>query len=289
MDSKAELKNINHMIGKKHILKRYIYFVLAVFILAATYNLFILPHNLVFGGVSGIAVITKDIIDPSLLILISNVILLIFSFVILGKEKTVGSVFGTFLYPLFIALTANIGDIIVIEHTDILLNVLFAGFLSGIASGIILKNGFSTGGSDIAAQIVSKIFRVSIGKGFLLVDGIVIAFGCINLGLIKAMYAIVLLYIYSLMADKIMLGISDNKAFYIITDKEDEVKEYIMNSLNHGVTVLKAKGGYRDRKENVLLCVVPARHYFKLKEGISLIDNEAFFVVTDAYEVKGGA
>ena len=289
MDNKADLKNINYMIGKKHILKRYIYFVLAVFLLAATYNLFILPHNLVFGGVSGIAVITQNLIDPSLLIFVSNVVLLILSFLILGKEKTAGSIVGTFLYPLFIKLTAGIGNIIVLEHTDILLNVLFAGFLSGIASGAILKNGFSTGGGDIAAQIVSKLCKISMGKSFILVDGIIIIFGGIYLGAIKVMYAVVLLYIYSLMADKVMLGISDNKAFYIITDKEDEVKDYILDSLNHGVTVLKAKGGYNGRKENVLLCVVPARHYFKLKEGISLIDSDAFFVVTDAYEVKGGA
>jgi uncharacterized membrane-anchored protein YitT (DUF2179 family) len=103
------------------------------------------------------------------------------------------------------------------------------------------------------------------------------------------MYAIIMLYIYSIMADKILLGISNNKAFYIITDKEDEVKEYVLKTLSHGVTILKAKGGYEGHRENVLLCVVPARHYFKLKEGISLIDKDAFFVVTDAYEVKGGA
>lgn len=289
MDSKAELKSIDYIVSKNHLLKRCFYFVLAVFLMAASYNLFVLPHDLVFGGLSGIAVILQEYIDPSLLILIGNVALLILSFVVLGKEKTVGSIAGAFLYPLFIKLTSNIGDIIVLEQTDILLNVLFAGFLSGFAAGIILKYGFSTGGSDIAAQIVSKICKVSMGKSFIFVDGIVIVLGGLYLGVIKAMYAIVLLYIYSLMADKVMLGISDNKAFYIITDKEEEVKNYIMDNLNHGVTILKAKGGYKGRKENVLLCVVPARHYFKLKDGISRIDNEAFFVVTDAYEVKGGA
>lgn len=289
MENKVELKSINEQIGKRHIIKRYIWFVLAVFLLAATYNLFILPNELVFGGVTGIAVIAKDYIDPVLLILVVNIFLLFLSLVVLGKEKTASSIIGVFLYPLFIKLTSNIGDVFVFEQTDILLNVLFAGFLSGLASGTILKYGFSTGGSDIAAQIVSKIFKISVGKSFIYVDGLIILFGGLYLGLIKIMYAVVLLYIYSLIADKIMLGISDNKAFYIITDKEEEVKEYIMTSLNHGVTVLRAKGGYHGRKENVLLCVVPARHYFKLKEGIALIDEGAFFVVTDAYEVKGGA
>jgi len=289
MGNKIELKNINSMIGKRHIIKRYIYLIVAVFILAATYNLFILPNDLIFGGISGIAVLTKDFIDPSLLILVVNLALLAMSYFILGKEKTAGSIIGVFLFPLFVKLTANIGDLFVLKDADLLLNVLFAGFLSGIASGVILKNGFSTGGSDIAAQIMSKIFKISIGKGFIIIDGIIIILGGIYLGVIKVMYAVVLLYIYSLMADKIMLGISDNKAFYIITDEEEEVKKYILDSLSHGVTVLKAKGGYHGRKENVLLCVVPARHYFKLKEGISLIDPDSFFVVTDAYEVKGGA
>lgn len=289
MENKVELKSINTMIGKKHIIKRYVYFIISIFVLAATYNLFILPHNLVSGGISGIAVITKELIDPSLLILIVNVFLLILSMIILGKDKTVGSILGVILYPLFIKFTANIGDVIVLENVDILLNVLFAGFLSGAASGIILKNGFSSGGSDIAVQILSKIFKISIGTGYIFIDGTIILFGGIYLGAIKVMYAVVLLYIYSLMTDKFMLGISDNKAFYIVTDKEDEVKEYILDNLNHGVTILKAKGGYNGRKENVLLCVVPARHYFKLKEGISIIDNDAFFVVTEAYEVKGGA
>ncbi|HHT38012.1 MAG TPA: YitT family protein [Mollicutes bacterium] len=289
MKKNNELKNINKLIEKRHIFKRYILSIIAIFVLAATYNLFILPNNLVYGGVSGIAVITKKIIDPSVLIFIVNAILLIFSFIILGKEKTKGSILGIMLYPIFIELTKDIGTIFVLENKDILLNVLFAGFLSGVAAGTILKNGFSTGGTDIAAQIVSKVFKISVGKSLLIIDSIIIICGGIYLGIINVMYAIVLLYIYSLMTDKIILGISDNKAFYIITKNEDEVKDFILNNLNHGVTILKAKGGYEGRKENVLLCVVPARHYFKLKEGIALIDEEAFFVVTDAYEVRGGA
>jgi uncharacterized membrane-anchored protein YitT (DUF2179 family) len=289
MENKLELKNINKIIGKRHIIKRYLWSIFAVFLLAASYNLFVLPNNLVTGGISGIAVITKDIIDPSTLILVANIILVTLSFMILGKEKSAGSLLGIIFYPLFIKLTANIGDIITFDNNDILLNVLFAGFISGIASGIVFKNGFSTGGTDIAAMIASKVFKKPIGKMVFIIDAIIILAGAYYLGIIKAMYAVVYLYIYSIMADKVMLGISDNKAFYIITNKEDEVKDFIFKSLNHGVTILRAKGGYEGHRENVLLCVVPSRQYFKLKEGINLIDEKAFFVVTDAYEVKGGA
>lgn len=289
MKSKNDFKKINILIRKKNIFKRYLFSIAAIFVLAATYNLFILPNNLVYGGVSGIAIITKDIIDPAILILVVNVILLIFSYFILGKEKTSGSLVGIFLHPLFIKLTANIGDIIVLENNDILLSVLFAGFLSGISAGIILKNGFSTGGTDIAAQITSNLFKLSIGKSLLIIDSVIIALGGFFFGPIKVMYAVILLYIYSFMTDKIMLGISDNKAFYVVTSKEEEVKLFVLENLNHGVTILKGKGGYKGENQNILLCVVPARQYFKLKEGITIIDKDAFFVVTDAYEVKGGA
>jgi len=85
------------------------------------------------------------------------------------------------------------------------------------------------------------------------------------------------------------LGISKNKAFYIITDKEKEVQDYIMGNLNHGVTVFDVKGGYKKVKGKVLLTVVPTKEYFQVTEGIKLIDPGAFFVVSDSYQVSGGA
>ena len=87
--------------------------------------------------------------------------------------------------------------------------------------------------------------------------------------------------------DKVLLGISNNKAFYIITTKEKEIKEYIMNDLKHSITTFDVKGGFLDNKRRVLLTVIPSREYYKLTEGIKEIDEEAFFVVTDSYQVEG--
>jgi len=102
------------------------------------------------------------------------------------------------------------------------------------------------------------------------------------------MYALIVLYLISIITDKVLLGISDSKAFYIITEKEEEVKQFVLSNLSHGVTIFKAKGAYDNKDRRVLFCVIPTREYFKLKEGISMIDAQAFFVVTDAYEVYGG-
>ena len=102
------------------------------------------------------------------------------------------------------------------------------------------------------------------------------------------MYSILILYIISFISDRIILGISDNKIFYIITEKDIEIKKYIIERLGHGVTVYKARGGHRNKKGNVLMTVLPTKDYYSLKTGISKIDKEAFFIVTDSYQVYGG-
>ena len=102
------------------------------------------------------------------------------------------------------------------------------------------------------------------------------------------MYSIISLYIISVMSDKVILGVSQSKAFYIITNHESEVKKFITTSLKHGVTVLDGRGGFTGNNQKVIMCTIPTKQYFLVKEGIHEIDPEAFFIVTDAYEVSGG-
>ena len=122
----------------------------------------------------------------------------------------------------------------------------------------------------------------------LISDGLIVILGAFVFGVNKLMYALIVIYIIGIMTDKVLLGISDSKAFYIITEKDDEVKDYILNYLGHGVTIFDTRGGFTKEKQKLLMCVVPTKEYFKLKEGIHEIDNKSFFVVTDAYEVSGG-
>lgn len=270
-------------------IKRYLTLILGLIVLSATYNLFILPNNIVTGGVSGLAVALQDLINPSIFMFIVNAVLITISFLILGVNKTKDFVLGALLFPLFVYLTSNVADYIKIADNDLVLNIIFAATLSGASVGLIIKNGFSTGGSDIAASIMSKLAKRSIGKSILIIDSLIILSGLFAFGIIKTMYAIIFVYIYSVITDKFILGVSDNKAFYIITSEEDEVKKYIFDQLHHGASILKAHGGYKNDKKNVIFCVIPSRQYFKLKEGIAEIDPNAFFIVTDAYEVIGGA
>ena len=257
-------------------LKRYVTFVIGLLMLSLSFNLFLLPNNIVFGGVSGISIITKKFFgwDPSIFILFCSVILLIISYFFLGKEKTRGSILGTLLFPVFVKITAFLPNYINLENADLLLCILFGGALYGFGAGLIFKSGFTTGGTDIINQIISKYFHTSMGSALIISDGLIVLFGALVFGLTKLMYAIITLYIISLLTDKVMLGISDSKAFYIITKKTSA-----------GVG---NKPGFTKQKQKVIFCVIPTKEYFKLKTGINMIDESAFFVATDAYEVLGG-
>ncbi len=277
-------------IPKKIKIKRYIELIIGALMLGFAFNMFCLPHNFVYGGVSGISIIIQEIfgIQPALFIWISSIILLIISYFALGKELTYGSILGSILYPLAIQLTSKITIYFSMDTSQLLLAAIFGGVISGIGNGLIYKGGFTTGGTDIIIQILFKYFKISIGKAIILCNGIILLTGTFVFGINNFMYGIIILYLISMITDRVLLGISDAKAFYIVTVEEEKVRDYIINTLNHGVTIFQARGGYDNKKQKVLFCVIPTKEYFKLKEGISEIDKQAFFVVTDAYEVYGG-
>lgn len=290
MKTLKDNKHLLELINKKSYIKRTITFLIGLLLIALSYNIFLAPNNLVPGGVTGLAIIINNFvpIDSSLIILFFNIILLLVSYLTLGKEKTRATTLGALLLPVFISLTSSITDLFYIDTSQLLLSSVFGGALFGFGAGLVFKAGFSTGGTDIINLIVSKYFKIGIGTSMLLTDGLIVLGSSFAFGMTRLMYSIIILYIISFMSDRVILGISDSKAFYIITDKDDEVKEYILNSLNHGVTIFKAKGGFKKENRNVLMCVLPTKEYYRLRTGISEIDKDAFFVVTDAYEVFGG-
>lgn len=273
----------------KRNLFRYSSFVFGVLLVAIAYNVFILPSNIVYG-VSGLGVIFKKImnLDPAFTIMIGSIVLLILSFILLGFEKTRNSIIGSLLYPCLVKLTENIGSYINIAESEKLVLVLFGAVLTGIGLGLVFKAGFTTGGTDILNQIISKYFNISLGNSMFFTDGIIVLSGVFVFGWTNLLYSLISLYILSILTDKVVLGISESKAFYIITEHETSVKKFLMQTLNHGVTVLEGSGGFTGNRQKVLMCIIPTKEYFKVKQGIKEIDEEAFFVVTDAYEVSGG-
>lgn len=272
-------------------IKELIEFIIGCFLVALAFNLFMSPNNLVAGGVSGFSLILKHFfgLNPSTIISVANVFLIILSFLVLGKEKTKATILGSILFPVFVSLTEHLSTYISFKESEMILIAVFGGVLQGLGAGLIFRAGYSTGGTDILNMIVSKIFKISLGNSMFFTDGTIIVIGAFVFGFNHLMYSLIILYLISTLTDKVVLGISDSKAFYIITSKEKEVKDFVINELKHGVTEFNAKGGYNSENQTVLMSVVPTREYYKLKEGIHNIDKNAFFVAMDSYEVKGGA
>lgn len=290
LQPKTDYKELAKKIYSKEKFKRYIELIIGALLLSISFNVFCRPNNLVSGGISGLSIITEHLfsIEPSTFIIIVDILLLIISYFLLGKEKTINSILGSLLFPVLVKLTANIGNYIQIESNQILLSTLFAGIIQGTGAGLIFKAGFTSGGTDIINQILSKYFKISIGNAMYFSDGLIVLISGMVFGVNKIMYAVILIYLISYIADRVILGISDSKAFYIITKEENKIKEFIIKELHHSVTVFKAKGGYLKENTNVLMCVLPTKEYYKFKEGILTLDKSAFFVVTDAYQVVGG-
>ena len=264
--------------------------ILGCLLISLSYNIFIAPNKLVSGGVSGIAIIINNVINlqNSTIILTMNSILLILSMFFLGKKKTNATILGSILFPIFVRITENINVWLKIDTSSILFSTIIGGIIFGIGAGIIYKAGFTTGGTDILNQIVSQYFKISIGNSMLIIDGAIVITSGLFFGINNMMYSIVLLYLISLISDRVILGISESKVFFIATSKEKEVKLFIIEELGHGVTIFHAEGGFKNKNQTILMTTLPTRKYYALKEGIRKIDTEAFYIITDTYEVFGG-
>lgn len=278
-------------ISKKNYPKRFCYMLFGMLLSAISFNVFFKPYNIVTGGTSGISLIARELfeIDTSIFITISAIILIIVSLIFLGIKTTLATLAGAITYPLFIELTTPLTNIINVETNSIFLISIFGGVIGGFASGIVLKNGFSMGGTQIIIQIMTKYLKISIGTSSLILNTLIIIGASLVFGIPKSLCAIISLYIASKVTDRVILGTSDKKVFYIITKKDTQIKEYIINSLSHSISEIDAIGGYTNKKKKMLMCTIPTNEYYMLKDVILKIDEDAFFLILDTYEVVGGS
>lgn len=269
---------------------RYFMFIFGIFLYAFSFNLFYVPYNMVIGGSTGLSLIFKEWIgiSPSLFVAIVSYTLIVFSFIYLGKEATLKTIVGTILYPIFLEVTNRFIVYFDTSLSAMLLISIYGGVFIGIANGIMLKTGYTTGGFNIIYQILNKYFDIAMGKCILIVNVIILLLGLYVFGIASALYSVIALYISSIITDKVILGISNTKTFYVITNKPKDVKELIFNDLKHTVTEIDARGGYTNDKKKMLMSVIPTKEYFIFKEAIKEIDKNAFFLITDTYEVMNG-
>ena len=266
-------------------------FVFGVFIIAMCYNLLLLPNDFVVGGLTGVSVIVKAVYnyDPATFILILSIALLVVSYFLLGKEITKNNMIGSFLYPIMIKITTPICVYILskISINEFLVKVILAGLLYGLGNGLIYKNNYSTGGGDIVMQLLSKYLKISTSSAYLPGRMIVIFISGFVFGFETFLYSAIVVLISDVVVEKIVIGVSASKVFFIYTTKSELVKRIITKEIKSGYTALDSKKAAKSNHE-ILMVVVSNMEAHRLKSQIKNIDAAAFFIIADCYEVSGG-
>ncbi len=284
----GEIKN---RVIKKQSLKGAILFVVGTLTSALSFNLFCVPNNFVSGGLGGIGIILNHFfsnINVNLVILLGNLLFIIISLFTLGFKESLMSIVGATVFTVFLYVTTDIPELINFKFDNILLYVLGYGVASGFGESLVYKSGFNTGGTSILARILQKYISLPLGKILRYISIIIILCGGAVFGYTALMYSLIIMVISTSIVDKMLIGISDSKTFFIHTTKEDEVKDFILKIIESGVTEFDTKGAYSHKRRKMLMCVVSTEKYTLLKNAIHEIDSDAFIVVSDCYEVLGG-
>lgn len=269
------------------IIKKYITVIIGILFIAISYNLFFSPNQLDTGGISGLAIVIHELffIEESIVIFIGNIILLILSFLILGRDLTKNTLLGSILLPVFIKLTSGISNILIMKDLELLIIAVLGGVLSGLGYGLLFKNNFTSGGTDILNQIALKKFKIPLNKSMICIDGSIVLLGGIVFGIDSMIYSIISLLIISVLSNKTMLELNKNKIFYILTKKSSEIQEYLTKELKYDITIFETRGGFSKKHQKLILCSVKTKDYYKVKTAIQLIDSEAFITITENYEI----
>ena len=269
-------------------LKRIFWIAAGSAIFALGFDLFLMPHQFIAGGVSGLAVVIHALIplaSVGVISLIVNIPLFIAGYRVVGRKFFVGSLAGMLISSVLIDVFAYLPAV----KTEPLLGAIFGGLLVGGGCGIVLMQGASTGGVDIAARLMKyKLRELPIGKLMLMVDMcIAIITGIAFRDLTKVLYCIVALFVSSEATDAVVYRLDYSYVAMIISNYDEQIRDDIDQKLERGCTYLKGEGSYTHQEKNVIYCAIKRQQIAELKEIVMGIDANAFLVLQEAHQVLG--
>ena len=260
---------------------------LGSFLLAVASAYFIVPHDVLTGGVAGLSIIITQVTGISTELLINGLTISLFVIgcVFLGKDFAIKTVTSSIAYPIFNTLLSQTNVYI---DVDPVVASIYTGVLLGAGVGIVFRTGASTGGTDIPPLIIHKFTHIPLHTLVLLVDALTVGAGFIVFGIEKVLVGLISVYISAVVIDKTMLmGGQQSKAIYIISEHYEKIMEEIHNKLERGSTILTATGGYTKQERPVIYVVISQKQYPELNRLLAHLDPQAFVVVSDATEVHG--
>lgn len=278
------------MMKKRSILQNeqlmaYVQIALGSLIGALAYPLFLVPNYIAPGGLTGLATVLNYLFHwpVGTISLLMNIPLFAMGYKSMGRAFAFRSLTATILFSLLI-------DVIPVPAmtSEPLLGAVFGGVLLGVGLGLIMRGGATTGGTDMVARMVHSRFQhISVGALLFVIDCAVVLMAGVTIEAEYALYALISIYISTKLIDTVMMGLSREKACYIMSAQHEAIKQAIIVDLDRGVTLLKAEGGYSGESRPVLLCVLSAQELGRLKAIVRSVDEAAFMFISDSHEVLG--
>ena len=251
-------------------------------------NLFLVNAQLLSGGATGIALILQYLynIPSGLTIFLINIPLFFISYKMLNKKFTLYSAVGMVSLSISLIVTKPLSNIVKVD--DLLLYCIYGGVLCGLGYGLVFLRNGSTGGTDIIAMVIRKKYsNFEIGKLSFAINCIIVFISALIFGLPKALYTLISMFIQITLIDKVINGFNSKKLLLILTEKEQDVIEYVIKDMNRGVTSLIAEGEYTHELRKMLYIAVTSSQMVHLKNKILKVDPKAFITIVDVSEVNG--
>ena len=269
------------------ILNKMFFLTVGPFVAAFALEVFLVPNNIIDGGIVGISIILSYLtkINLGLLIFVINIPFFFLAFNKIGKKF----VLQTFYAIGMLSLALNVFTTHHLPSThDLLLSTVFGGIILGAGVGLVLKNEGSLDGTEIMSLVLSKKFGFSVGEWIMLFNVFIYSAAGLVFGWNKAMYAVLTYFIAFRVIDVVLEGLNSAKSIRIISDKAYEIGQELLEKLDIGVTYLKGVGAYSGAEKTLIYCVVSRLEMAKMKEIIKNIDPRAFSPVADVHEAYGG-
>lgn len=266
--------------------KDILYIFLGALIFAIGVNYFTIPNHLSEGGILGITIVAHYLFgwSPGVVNFVLNAVLILIGYKFFDKRAFVYTLVSLAACSGFLFLTEDIGRKLT---EDTLLASLFAGLLVGAGLGFIFRAGGTSGGTTILARLANQFFGWSIGKAMLIIDIVVVAGSIFIIGLEKAMFTLLIVYVGAKAIDFIVEGLDERVAVLIISNLPEVVLAGITEKMSRGLTVLEGYGGYTGQKKEVLYIVINKQEIVQLKNIVSDIDPNAYVTVHNVHEMMG--
>jgi len=261
-----------------------LWIVFAISLLAVAVNMFMGPHNIAAGGLTGLAIILESWInvDRAIIVYIGNAIVIVCAFIFLGKEVGINTMIGAGLLPVAINIMPRFNMV-----EDRMLAMIVGSVIFGVAVSIMYKNKASSGGTAVPPLIFKKYFGLKPSIGMFITDGIVVILSLIVFDRDSFFFAVMSIFITMLVMGYIENGLTKRKEIKIISPKHDEILRDITKELGKSVTILQAKGSFSKQDTPLLLLLIDASDYRALIEIVDRYDKTAFLVTTVVTDVHG--